>query len=131
VRVIRDYDRDSTLDFDNGRTEVGNFGINIHRASSTGTTTTVDRYSAGCTVFANAQDFAAFMALAEKHRLKWGNKFTYTLIDFRAERRENYRRWAMAGTLIATGALAIGRIAPDFLENVKKKGEKIKDKVFA
>src|SRR5688500_17679011 len=51
VTVIRDYDRDAILDFNNGTKETGNFGINIHRAESTGSTKVIDQYSAGCQVF--------------------------------------------------------------------------------
>src|SRR5689334_7365452 len=46
VTVIRDYDRDAVLEFNNGTKETGEFGINIHRAESTGTTKTIDKYSA-------------------------------------------------------------------------------------
>jgi len=88
VTVIRDYDRDSTLDFNNGKEQTGMFGINIHRASVAGTTKTVDRFSAGCQVFANASDFNTVMQLAERHRKLYGNSFTYTLIDERALIRE-------------------------------------------
>src|ERR1035437_9729223 len=53
ITVIRDYDRDATLDFKNGTKSKGMFGINIHRASVTGITKAVDKYSAGCQVFSN------------------------------------------------------------------------------
>ena len=64
VTVIRDYDRNAVLDFNNGKQETGNFGINIHRAGSKGTTINVDKWSAGCQVFENAEDFAKFLVLA-------------------------------------------------------------------
>src|SRR5437867_680025 len=41
VTVLRDYDRNATLDFWNGREQKGMFGINIHRASVQGTTKTI------------------------------------------------------------------------------------------
>ncbi len=104
VTIIRDYDRDAMLDFMNGMRITGLFGIDIHRAAKTGTTLTVDRYSAGCQVFADAVDFDRFMDLCEKHRKLYGNRFTYTLIDFRAIRRETIRRLLLAGT----AALALG-----------------------
>jgi len=104
VTVIRDYDRDAVLDFMNGTQTTGLFGIDIHRAAKTGTTATVDKYSAGCQVFADAGDFAGFMDLCEKHRSLYGNRFTYTLIDFRAIRRETARRLLLVGT----AALAAG-----------------------
>jgi hypothetical protein len=89
VTVIRDYDRNAILDFQNGRKNTGLFGINIHRASINGTTKTVDNYSAGCQVLSSISDFNLMMQLAEKHRQLYGNSFTYTLIDKRAIAREN------------------------------------------
>lgn len=87
VTVIRDYDRNTLLDFANGKEETGLFGINIHRASVNGTTKIVERYSAGCQVFANATDFDLFLQLCERHRQLYGNNFSYTLIDQRAINR--------------------------------------------
>ena len=89
LTIIRDYDRNATLDFMNGKEETGIFGINIHHASVNGTTRTVDKYSAGCQVFANINDFTLFMQLAERHKQLYGNEFTYTLIDERALVRES------------------------------------------
>jgi hypothetical protein len=88
VTVLRDYDRNAILDFQNGRPETGMFGVNIHHASVNGTTKTVDNYSAGCQVFANITEFNLFMQLCEKHRQLYGNSFTYTLIDKRAIARQ-------------------------------------------
>lgn len=88
VTVLRDYDRNAVLDFLNGKPDKGLFGINIHRASESGTTKFVDQYSAGCQVFANATDFIGFLSLCERHKTLYGNDFTYTLIDERAINRE-------------------------------------------
>lgn len=89
LTVIRDYDRNAVLDFMNGKEETGVFGINIHHASQYGTTQAVDKYSAGCQVFANINDFNLFMQLADRHKSLYGNNFTYTLIDERALVRES------------------------------------------
>jgi hypothetical protein len=105
VTVIRDYDRDAFLDFDNGTEQTGIFGINIHRAESSGTTKYIKQYSAGCQVFQNAQDFAEFMTLCERHRTHYGNSFTYTLVDYRAINRLQWKRVIAASTTIATLAL--------------------------
>jgi hypothetical protein len=88
VTVMRDYDRNAVLDLLNGKMDKGLFGINIHRASESGTTKTVDQYSAGCQVFANATEYIQFMQLCERHRQLYGNQFSYTLIDQRAISRE-------------------------------------------
>lgn len=102
VTVIRDYDRNAILDFRNGRKETGLFGINIHRANSAGSTVEIDKYSAGCQVFQNAKDFDVFMELCRKHAGIYCNKFTYSLVDFRALRRETLKRVAMATTFAAS-----------------------------
>ncbi|HEY9048285.1 MAG TPA: hypothetical protein VIN08_20400 [Ohtaekwangia sp.] len=107
VTIIRDYDRDAFLDFENGTKQTGIFGINIHRAESSGSTQYIDKYSAGCQVFQNATDFDEFMQLCETHRSLYGNAFTYTLLDFRAVNRLQWKRIIAASTVIATAALAI------------------------
>lgn len=94
VQVIRDYNRNAVLDFYNGKSEWGKFGINIHRARKTGVTYTVDNHSAGCQVFQKATDYTLFMKLCEIHRKLHGNKFSYTLIDRRMEFRTALRRTA-------------------------------------
>lgn len=81
VTVIRDFNRDGKLDFSSGRQQTGMFGINIHRAEQNGSAKFVAGYSAGCQVFANAADFNAFMALCQQHKQRYGNRFTYTLLQ--------------------------------------------------
>jgi hypothetical protein len=81
VTVYRDADKNCQLDFSGQKQETGMFGINIHRASQQGTTPSVDAYSAGCQVLANAEDFKTFIRLCQYHKIKYGNSFSYTLID--------------------------------------------------
>jgi hypothetical protein len=100
VTVIRDYDRKGLFRwFESGTADTGNFGINVHRAEGTGTTKTIDRHSAGCLVFARAEDFTYFMQLTTAHRNRYGNRFTLTLVDFRDERRRRLRQLAWASAL--------------------------------
>ena len=106
VTVIRDYDRDALLDFYNGEKQTGNFGINIHRAESTGSTKQINKYSAGCQVFQNAHDFEQFMTLCEQHRKLYGNSFTYALVDFRSMRRVTIKKVVTA--LSVSAAMALG-----------------------
>ena len=101
VLVMRDYDRNAILDFKNGEVESAS-GINIHFASSNGKTKLIDKYSAGCQVFQQAAEFAEFMEMCGKHRSLYGNKFTYTLIDFRAVRRITLKRVAVAASVVAS-----------------------------
>jgi hypothetical protein len=77
--VIRDPNRNGSLDF-SGKEDTGMFGINIHHASSTGVTTSVDKFSAGCQVFASIDNFHEFMLLADRHKELYSNDFTYSLI---------------------------------------------------
>jgi len=82
VRVFRDPDKDDTFDQDEGSIIEGMFGINIHRASYRRTSTQVDKWSAGCQVFANPDDFAEVMKLAKKQvSVNGWESFTYTLLE--------------------------------------------------
>lgn len=110
VTVLRDYDRNAILDFKNGKEETGMFGINIHHAAESGTTKTIDQYSAGCQVLANINDFNLFMKLCEVHRNLYGNSFTYTLIDKRAITRQQ-RKQMVEGLAVAGIGLTAGIIS--------------------
>jgi hypothetical protein len=81
VQVYRDNNKDNFYDMQPDDIQEGIFGINIHRASATGTSTQIDKWSAGCQVIANYKDFDRLMELANKSKDKWGNSFTYTLIE--------------------------------------------------
>lgn len=105
VTVIRDHNRDSILDWNNGLEVDGNFGINIHRARKVGETLSVDRHSAGCQVFAHAEHFQEFLELCRLHERLHGNLFTYSLVDFRRMRKANRRKWLLRGALLGGAAL--------------------------
>ena len=109
VNIIRDYNRDAVLDFNNGTKTTGLYGINIHRANRVGKTKTVDKNSAGCQVFENASDFDLFIKLCQKQKSLYGNRFTYSLIDFRAVKRQN-ARYILSGIGVA-GVLGLGLLA--------------------
>lgn len=83
VAVYRDNNKDSILDYDPRTIEAGYFGINIHRSSSTGTSTYIDNWSAGCQVFANINNYNEFIKLCKVSADRYGSKFTYTLFDER------------------------------------------------
>ncbi len=80
--VIRDRNRDNRLDYD-GHEETGLFGINLHRANPCGKSKQVDKWSAGCQVFADGREFQSFMRIAKESARIWGNSFTYTLLNER------------------------------------------------
>ena len=125
ITIIRDYNRDAILDFKNGTKTTGLYGVNIHRANRIGNTKTVDKNSAGCQVFENANDFDFFIKLCKKHRSLYGNHFTYSLIDFRAVKRQN-ARYITTGIGII-GALGIGLLARHHKEKIKQAFSKIGD----
>jgi hypothetical protein len=79
--VIRDNNRDANLDL-KARTGASEFiGLNCHRASPTGTSKQVDKWSAGCQVLANNADFDQLMKLVKYAAKHYGNSFTYTLLE--------------------------------------------------
>ena len=81
MRVFRDPDRDDEHDFDVS-TQEGLFGINIHRANKSRRSAQVDRWSAGCQVFADPKDFAEFLKLCRKQvSVNGWDSFSYTLIE--------------------------------------------------
>tara|TARA_Y100000310_G_scaffold21406_2_gene20702 strand:- start:530 stop:1105 length:576 start_codon:yes stop_codon:yes gene_type:complete len=79
VKVYRDGDKDEILDMDPESVTEGYYGINIHKAGAK--SIAVNRWSAGCQVFANKDDFVEFMSICYAARNKWGDSFTYTLIE--------------------------------------------------
>jgi len=118
MTIIRDYNRDSVLDFNNGRESEGVFGINIHRATEQGTSTNVDNWSAGCQVIADSSNFNELMNLAETHRNLYGNSFNYTLIDERAYARSFRKRivFFLSALLIAGATFYILYYRPKLLK---------------
>ena len=81
VKVYRDGNFDEYYDFDEKSIERGEFGINIHRSGETYTAKQIDKWSAGCQVFDNRYDFDSFMNLCNEAKERYGNRFTYTLIE--------------------------------------------------
>lgn len=79
MTVHRDRNKDGHLDMANEQT--GHFGINLHRAGTNAVTLKTDTVSAGCQVFSDSKDFDTVMALAQASAAKYGNHFSYTLLD--------------------------------------------------
>lgn len=82
VTVIRDADRNDLLNFF-ADTQTGNFGINIHKSSYGKDQVEIGPDSAGCQVFKKPEDFLEMMRAANASKSRYGNRFTYTLIDDR------------------------------------------------
>lgn len=82
LEVYRDNNKDSILDFDESTIEKGIFGINCHRSNPRGESKRVDKWSAGCQVFKSVYDFEQrFIPIIKKAKARWGNSFTYTLLN--------------------------------------------------
>ena len=83
VTVYRDNNRDDKYDLDESKTDTGLFGINIHRATgrSGGKSTRVDKWSAGCQVIADNDDWHQFLDICQTAREIHGNSFSYTLLN--------------------------------------------------
>ena len=83
VEVYRDNNKDNIIDLDPKTIEKGRFGINIHRSNPNRESSRVDKWSAGCQVFANPSQFRNFIKLCEKSASIFGNKFSYTLLTIK------------------------------------------------
>ena len=83
ITIFRDADRNRTMDTIGGRaaTQSGIYGINIHRANAHRPSVQVGKWSAGCQVVQDPDHFAFLLALAERGRKRFGNSFTYTLLE--------------------------------------------------
>ena len=82
VTVIRDNDRNDLLNFF-AETSSGMYGINIHKSSNKSNELIIGEDSAGCQVFQKQEDFLEMMRAANVSKDRYGNSFTYTLIDER------------------------------------------------
>lgn len=80
VTVFRDGDKNEELDITDVVQETGYFGINGHRASDKGIAEKVDRFSAGCQVIQDPNEYAMLINLIRIAVSKHGNSFTYTLL---------------------------------------------------
>ena len=81
VKVYRDRDGDGFINTDADSIQKGMFGINIHRAKQGASSSAVNKWSAGCQVFARAADFDEFMFLVGQSAPLYGSTFTYTLLE--------------------------------------------------
>ena len=83
VLVYRDDNRDNNYDLLEENVQEGLFGINIHRATGKkgGKSTRVDKWSAGCQVIADNDDWHEFLGICKKASEIGGNSFSYTLLE--------------------------------------------------
>ena len=83
VKVYRDNNRDGKYNLLEENIDEGIFGINIHRATGRkgGKSIRVDKWSAGCQVIADNDDWHTFLDICQTAREIHGNSFSYTLIE--------------------------------------------------
>ena len=83
VTVYRDNNFDANYDLDESKTDTGVFGINIHRATGKkgATSTRIDKWSAGCQVIADNDDWHYFLTICQAAEKIHGNSFSYTLLE--------------------------------------------------
>ena len=83
VTVYRDNNFDANYDLDESKTDTGIFGINIHRATGKkhATSTRVDKWSAGCQVVADDDDWHYILAICQATEKIHGYSFSYTLLE--------------------------------------------------
>lgn len=78
--VWRDQDEDGQLDAE-GRTYKDVTGLNMHTTSFINDIDKVGAYSAGCQVRQHHEDHQTVMGILKRSAERYGNSFTYTLID--------------------------------------------------
>ncbi len=81
VTVYRDKNKDSELDTAGNEADTGLHAVNIHRANRERASTRVEKWSAGCQVMQDPDHFDFFMTLCDRGKEKFGNSFTYTLLE--------------------------------------------------
>jgi len=74
--VYRDRDGDNQIDTDTEQS--GLFGINMHHGYDA---EDINKYSAGCQVHSHDEQLNVIIALCEMSAVKWGDAFTYTLLE--------------------------------------------------
>ena len=79
--VYRDANRDNILDTTGVPEEKGLFAINIHRSNANLPSTKVSKWSAGCQVLQDPDQFLFMLKLCDRAKEKFGNSFTYTLLE--------------------------------------------------
>jgi hypothetical protein len=89
IQYVRDYNKDSKLDFDLYRNpenlKIRGFwgvnGTNLHRASAVKNLLNVGMYSAGCQVLQNVNDFNKLIGLQSTSRVYGFKKWDYSLFE--------------------------------------------------
>ncbi len=83
MSIYRDANLDGQYDLIEESVKEELIGINIHRATSRagGKSSRVDKWSAGCQVIADNDDWHEFLDICQAAREIHGNSFSYTLLE--------------------------------------------------
>ena len=83
MKIYRDANLDGQYDLIEESVKDELIGINIHRATSRAgnKSTRVDKWSAGCQVIADNDDWHEFLDVCQSAREIHGNSFSYTLLN--------------------------------------------------
>ncbi len=81
MTVYRDANRDGRLDTAGMEEDTGNYKTNIHRSNAHRPSVVVGKWSAGCQVLQDPDHFAFLLMLCERSKSKFGNSFTYSLLE--------------------------------------------------
>jgi len=83
MKIYRDANLDGVYDLIEESVKDELIGINIHRATSRAgnKSTRVDKWSAGCQVIADNDDWHEFLDICQSAREIHGNSFSYTLLN--------------------------------------------------
>ena len=83
MKIYRDANLDGQYDLIEESVKDELIGINIHRATSRAgnKSTRVDKWSAGCQVIADNDDWHEFLDICQTAREIHGNSFSYTLLN--------------------------------------------------
>ncbi len=81
IEVYRDGDKDKTPELNSLTLYKGWHGINSHRAHTKFEVTEIGKYSAGCQVTHNIEEYRIFMYLTGLGFKYWGKTLTYTLLN--------------------------------------------------
>ena len=76
--LYRDANRNGVLEYI-GEPSWEMAGINLHRANASVTSKVVQRWSGGCTVIADPEDFSELLSICEESKSIYGDGFTFTL----------------------------------------------------
>lgn len=78
ITIYRDNNKDDKHDY-NSPEETGIFGINLHHAGND--STQIDKWSAGCAVIGNINEWEIAISIITSSATIWGDSFSYSILN--------------------------------------------------